>query len=169
MKHFGVTVCLAALFVQQQSLSIKEETQNRSLYLCEVLMSKNHICHNFNRGVSPYYRLGWREGRGPGVLWLCHDKICLISPPPRLFSILVTPLICNQFCTVLPLYSPSLNELKSRWICWLTISARLLTFFSRVNLLRIFYLSGKRLSKLVNGGDMKLASLGLFKSTIMPL
>ena len=82
MKHFGVTVCLAALFVLQQSLSIKEETQNRSLYLCEVLMSKNHICHNFNRGVGPYYRLGWREGRKPGVLWLCHDKICLISPPP---------------------------------------------------------------------------------------
>ena len=46
-------MCLAALFVQQQSLSIKEETQNRSLYLCEVLMSKNHICHNFNRGVGP--------------------------------------------------------------------------------------------------------------------
>ena len=41
----------------------------------------------------------------------------------------------------------------------LTISAHLLTFFSSVILLRIFYLSAKRLSKFADGGDVKLVSL----------
>ena len=51
-------------------------------------------------------------------------------------------------------------------LCRLTIPERLLTFFSSVILLRIFYLSAKRLSKLAEGGDVKLASSGLFRSTI---
>ena len=42
--------CLSGGFgyAMQQSLSIKEETQNRSLYSCVVLMSRNHACQNFN-------------------------------------------------------------------------------------------------------------------------
>ena len=33
---------------------------------------------------------GWGKGRGIGGVWLCHDKICLISPL-RLFIILIIP------------------------------------------------------------------------------
>ena len=43
------------------------------------------------------------EGEGTGGFLLCHDKIYLT--PLRLYSILMIPIICNQFCIVLPLYS----------------------------------------------------------------
>ena len=43
------------------------------------------------------------EGEGTGGFLLCYDKIYLT--PLRLYSILMIPIICNQFCIVLPLYS----------------------------------------------------------------
>ena len=87
------------------SLSIKEETQNRSLYSCVVLISFVIISID---GLVLIYRLRRREwggggGEGTGRFLLCHDKIYLT--PLRLYSILMIPIICNQFCIVLPLYS----------------------------------------------------------------
>ena len=85
-----------------QSLSIKEETQNRSLYSCVVLISFVIISID---GLVLIYRLRRREWGGEGArgFLLCHDKIYLT--PLRLYSILMIPIICNQFCIVLPLYS----------------------------------------------------------------
>ena len=48
-------------------------------------------------------RREWGGGEGTGGFLLCHDKIYLT--PLRLYSILMIPIICNQFCIVLSLYS----------------------------------------------------------------
>ena len=65
------------------------------------------FCHNFNWWIGSYLppqATGMRGGgEGTGRFLLCHDKIYLT--PLRLYSILMIPIICNQFCIVLPLYS----------------------------------------------------------------